>query len=144
MPREHAAHLCDLLGDIVSPIFDFWRNDGRLGCRRRVRLLFSPLREVECNQRDLVDGAVLVDVRIRGRAKQAGLHMIKRAWWVPWNTQRKFHLMQMHLLTEARRLWTNKAACKDTFVTYTLAQHTISTSVFTIKPAKVHLFLFGC
>lgn len=47
-----------------------------------MRLFFSPLREVECNQRDLVDGAVLVDVRIRGRAKQAGLHMIKGAWWV--------------------------------------------------------------
>ena len=37
--------------------------------------------EVECDQRDLVDGAVLVDVRVRGRAKQAGLHVIKRAWW---------------------------------------------------------------
>lgn len=47
-----------------------------------MRLFFSPLREVECNQRDLVDGAVLVDVRIRGRAKQAGLHMIKGAWRV--------------------------------------------------------------
>lgn len=45
-----------------------------------MRLFFSPLREVESNQRDLVDGAVLVDVRIRGRAKQAGLHMIKGAW----------------------------------------------------------------
>lgn len=42
-------------------------------------LLFSPLREVECNQRDLADGAILVDVRIRGRAKQAGRHVIKRA-----------------------------------------------------------------
>lgn len=97
MQREDAAHLRDLLGDIVSPIFDLWRYDGRLRCRRRVRLFFSRLREVECNQRDLVDGAVLVDVRIRGRAKEAGLHMIKGAWRGQWNTQRKFHLMQMHL-----------------------------------------------
>ena len=44
-------------------------------------LFICPLREVECNQRDLVDGAILVDVRIRGRAKQAGLNVIKRAWW---------------------------------------------------------------
>lgn len=43
-------------------------------------LLFSPLREFECSQGDLADGAILVDVRIRGRAKQAG-HMIERAWW---------------------------------------------------------------
>lgn len=114
MQREHAAHLCDLFRDIVSPIFHLWRYDGRLRCRRRVRLFFSPLGEVECNQRDLVDGAVLVDVRIRGRAEQAGLHMIKGAWRVPWNTQRKFNLMQMHLLTEARRFKTNRAACKDT------------------------------
>lgn len=66
----------------MSSIFDLRGYDGRLGRRRRVRLFFSPLREVECNQRDLVDGAVLVDVRIRGRAKQAGLHVIKGAWRV--------------------------------------------------------------
>lgn len=69
MPREDAAHLCDLLGDIVSPVFDLWSYDGCLRCRWRVRLFFSPLGEVECNQWDLVDGGVLVDVRIRGRAK---------------------------------------------------------------------------
>lgn len=42
-------------------------------------LLISCLREGECNQRDLVDGAILIDVRIRRRAKQAGLNVIKRA-----------------------------------------------------------------
>lgn len=75
------THLCDFFGDVVSSVFDLWCDDGLLRCRRRVSLFISPLREVECNQRDLVDGAVLVDVRIRSRAKQAGLDVIKRAWW---------------------------------------------------------------
>lgn len=73
------THLCDFFCDIVSPVFDLWCYDGCLWCWRRMSLLFSPLREVECNQRDLADGAILVDVRIRGRAKQAGRHVIKRA-----------------------------------------------------------------
>lgn len=80
------THLCDFFCDIVSSVFDLWRYDGCLGCWRRMSLLISPLREVECNQRDLVDGAILVDVRIRGRAKQAGLHVIKRAWWFRTNS----------------------------------------------------------
>lgn len=37
------------------------------------------------------------------------------------HTKKVFNSMQMHLLTEARRLLTNRAACKDTFVPYTLA-----------------------
>lgn len=78
---DFLTHLCDFFCDIVSSFFDLWCYDGCLGCWWRVSFLISPLREVECNQRDLADGAILVDVRIRGRAKQAGLHMIERAWW---------------------------------------------------------------
>lgn len=70
--------LCDFLCDIVSSVFDLRCYDCFLRCWWRMSLLLSRLREVESNQRDLVDGAVLVDVRIRGRAKKAGLHMIKR------------------------------------------------------------------
>lgn len=46
-----------------------------------------PLCEVERNQRDLVDGAVLVDVGLRGGAQQTGLEMIERTWNVK-KTQR--------------------------------------------------------
>lgn len=69
------THLRDFFRDIVSSVFDLWCYDGCLGCWRRMSLLVSPLSEIECNQRDLID------VRIRGRAKKAGLHMIKSAWW---------------------------------------------------------------
>lgn len=80
--KQHQAfftHLCDFFSDIVGSVFDLRCYDGCLGCWWRVSFLISPLSEVECNQRDLVDGAILVDIRIRGRAKKAGLHMIKRA-----------------------------------------------------------------
>lgn len=73
------THLCDFLSDIVSSVFDFWCNDGRLRCRWGMRLLISCLCEVERDKRDLVEGAVLVDVGVGGRAEQAGLDVVKRA-----------------------------------------------------------------
>lgn len=60
----------------MCSLFDLWGDDGFLRCRWRVRLFVGALGEVECNQWDLVDGAVLVDVRVRSRAEQTGLHMI--------------------------------------------------------------------
>lgn len=71
------AHLCDFFCDVVRPVFDLWRDDGFLRCRRRVSLLVVPFGEGERDQGDLVDGAVLVDVGIRRGAKQAGLHVVK-------------------------------------------------------------------
>lgn len=93
-----ATHLCDFFRDIVSSVFDLWCYNGFLGCWRRMSLFISPLREVECNQRDLVDGAILVDVGIRGRAKQAGLHVIKRAWWFRANSSHIITLVQITYL----------------------------------------------
>lgn len=74
------THLRDFFGDVVRSVLHLWCDDGFLRCGWGVSLLFSPL-EVECNKRDLVDGAVLVDVGVRGRAEQAGLHVIEGAWW---------------------------------------------------------------
>lgn len=45
-------------------------------------LLIGRLGKVECNQRDFVDGAVLVDVGVGGRAEQTGLDVIKGPWQV--------------------------------------------------------------
>lgn len=73
------THLCDFFRDVVSSVLDFGRNDGRLRRRRRVSFLLARLGEVEGNQRDFVDGAVLVDVGVGGRAEKAGLHMVERA-----------------------------------------------------------------
>lgn len=56
------THLRDLFCDIVGPVFDLWCYDSCLGRWRRMSLFISALREVECNQRDLLDGAVLMDV----------------------------------------------------------------------------------
>lgn len=56
------TYLRDFFRDIVRPVFDLRGYDGFFGRRRRMSLLVGPLREVECNQRDLVNGAVLVDV----------------------------------------------------------------------------------
>lgn len=82
------THLCDFLSDVVGSVFDFRRYDGRLRRRRGVSLLLSRLGEVESDQRDLVDGAIFVDVRVRGRTEQAGLHVIKGAWRCRRNTER--------------------------------------------------------
>lgn len=53
----------------MSSVLDFGRDDGRLGRWRRVSFLLTGLREVEGNQWEPVDGAVLVDVGVRGRAE---------------------------------------------------------------------------
>lgn len=66
------SYLCDLVSDIVRAVFDLWSNDRLL---RRwwggTLFLIIRLREVECNEGDLVDGAVLVEVGVGGGAQQA-------------------------------------------------------------------------
>lgn len=64
--------LRDLLRDVVRSVFDLGRDDGFLRGGRRGGLLLVGLGEVERDQRDLVDGAVLVQVGVRGGAQQAG------------------------------------------------------------------------
>lgn len=80
--RNFWTHLCDLFCDIVRSVFDLWGYNGLLRCLRRMSLFISHLGEVECNQWNLTDSAIFVDVRIGGRAKQTGLHMVERAWRV--------------------------------------------------------------
>lgn len=56
------TYLRDFFRDIVRSVFNLWCYDGFLRRWRGMSLLVGPLREVECNQWDLVNGAVLVDV----------------------------------------------------------------------------------
>ena len=59
------SHLCDLLCDVVCPVFDLGGDDGLLGGGRRGHLLvIVGLGEVECDERDFIDGAVLVQIGV--------------------------------------------------------------------------------
>lgn len=70
------TYLRDLVGDVVRAVFDFGGDDGFLrGRRGRALLLVVGFREVERDERDLVDGAVLVEVGVGGGAQQAGLDL---------------------------------------------------------------------
>lgn len=74
------AHLRDLVGDVVRAVFDLRRDDGFLGGRRGgALLLVVGLGEVERDQGDLVDGAVLVEVGVGGGAQQAGPDLAERS-----------------------------------------------------------------
>lgn len=56
-------HLCDLLCDVVCPIFDLGCDDGFLrGMWRGRPLVVVGLGEVQGDERNLVDGAVLCEV----------------------------------------------------------------------------------
>lgn len=73
------SHLGNFIRDVVRPVFDFRRDDGLLRGRRGGALLVVvDLREVECDERDLVDGAVLVEVGVGRGAEQAGLDVAER------------------------------------------------------------------
>lgn len=78
---ELASYLRDFVGDIVRAVLDLWSDDGFLRWRRGgALLLIVGLGEVECDEGDLVDGAVLVEVRVRGGAEQAGFDLTERPW----------------------------------------------------------------
>lgn len=75
------SHLRDFVCDVVRPVFDFRCNDGLLWRRRGRALLFVvDLREVEGDQWDFVDGAVLVEVGVGRGTEQAGLDVAERPW----------------------------------------------------------------
>lgn len=75
------TYLRDLVGDVVRTIFDLWSDDGFLGGRRGgALLLVVGLGEVERDEGDLVDGAVLVEVGVGGGAEQAGFDLAERPW----------------------------------------------------------------
>lgn len=77
--RFPTLYLRDLVRDIVSAVFDFWGDDGFLrGRRRRAFLVIVDLGEVERDEGDFVDGAVLVEVRVGGGAEQAGFDLAER------------------------------------------------------------------
>lgn len=74
------TYLRDLVCDVVRAVFDFWSNDGFLrGWRGGALLLIVGLREVERDEGDLVNGAVLVEVGVGGRAQQAGFDLTERS-----------------------------------------------------------------
>ena len=75
-----AFYLRDLVCDVVRAVLDLRGDDGFLGGRRRgALLLVVGLGEVERDERDLVDGAVLIDVGFGGGAEQAGFDLAQRA-----------------------------------------------------------------
>lgn len=75
------TYLRDLVGDVVRAVFDFGGDDGFLrGRRGGALLLVVGFREVERDERDLVDGAVLVEVGVGGGAQQAGLDLTERSF----------------------------------------------------------------
>lgn len=66
----------------MRAVFDFGGDDGFLrGRRGRALLLVVGFREVERDEWDLVDGAVLVEVGVRGGAQQAGLDLTEWSFW---------------------------------------------------------------
>lgn len=74
------TYLRDLVCDVVRAVFDFRSNDGFLrGWRGGALLLIVGLREVERDEGDLVDGAVLVEVGVGGGAQQAGFDLTERS-----------------------------------------------------------------
>lgn len=63
----------------MCAVFDLWGDDGFLrGWRGWALLLIVHLREIERDERDLVDGAVLVEVGVGGGAEQAGFDLAER------------------------------------------------------------------
>lgn len=65
----------------MRAIFDLRSDDGFLGGRRGgALLLVVGLGEVERDEGDLVDGAVLVEVGVGGGAEQAGFDLAERPW----------------------------------------------------------------
>lgn len=63
----------------MCAVFDLRGDDGLLGGRRGGALLVvAGLREVERDEGDLVDGAVLVEVGVGGGAQQAGPDVAER------------------------------------------------------------------
>lgn len=80
IPAWSATHLCDFIRDVVCAVFDLGGDDGFLrGWRRGALPLIVGLREVEGDQGNLVDGAVLIEVGVRSGAKQAGLDLAERS-----------------------------------------------------------------
>ncbi len=74
-----ASYLRDLVSDVVCSVFDLWGDDGFLrGRRGRALFLIVGLGEVERDEGDLVDGAVLVEVGVGGGAEQAGFDLAER------------------------------------------------------------------
>lgn len=70
------SYLRDFVGDVVRAVFDLRGDDGFLrGRRGRALPVIVGLREVERDEGDLVDGAVLVEVGVGGGAQQAGLDL---------------------------------------------------------------------
>lgn len=60
----------------MRAVFDFGGDDGFFrGRRRGALLLVVGLREIERDEGDLVDGAVLVEVGVGGGAQQAGFDL---------------------------------------------------------------------
>lgn len=89
-PLQVYTYLCDLVGDVVRAVLDLWSDDGFLGGRRGgALLLVVGLGEVERDERDLVDGAVLVEVGVRGGAQQAGFNLAERSWRTKGDTRRR-------------------------------------------------------
>lgn len=71
-----ASYLRHLVCNIVCAVFDLRGDDGFLRGRRGwALLLVVGLREVERDEGDLVDGAVLVEVGVGGGAQQAGFDL---------------------------------------------------------------------
>lgn len=89
-PLPFDTYLRDLVGDVVRAVLDLWSDDGFLGGRRGgALLLVVGLGEVERDERDLVDGAVLVEVGVGGGAQQAGFNLAERSWRKTGDTRRR-------------------------------------------------------
>lgn len=83
-----STYLRDLVGDIVRAVFDLWSDDGFLrGRRGGALLLIVGLWEVERDEGDLVDGAVLIEVGVRGGAQQAGFDLAEWPWKKGWHAE---------------------------------------------------------
>lgn len=73
------SYLCNLVGDVMRSVFNFGGDDGFLrGWRGGALLLIVAFREIERDEGNLINGAILVEVRVGGGAKQAGFDVAER------------------------------------------------------------------